>query len=218
MADEIKAETEIAVSEDVADNVVAIGVARAPHKKSFIETGVYAANILATMGGLLVNVLQDDEFSAFFNASCGACDNNCASSVSIADKGIVKIKVKHYSWKNVVNNDVVGCVKQISFEYDLEINTRKNKIAIGPKWEQSLWDNSYKTYNPNVFFEMLEQDAAEYRTETGRTAVQLYDDFCTLPERFSAVLIPIKENHERVQRAAEDHYQSLLGLEKRLLK
>ena len=65
---------------------------------------------------------------------------------------------------------------------------------------------------------MLEQDAAEYGTEDGNKAVQLYDDFCTLPERLSSVLVPIKENHERVQKAAEEHLKSLQDLERRLLR
>ena len=60
--------------------------------------------------------------------------------------------------------------------------------------------------------------AAQYNTEDAEKAIPLYNDFCTLPERLSSVLVPIKENHERVQKAAEEHLKSLQDLERRLLR
>ena len=124
MADGIvKAETGIVLPEGVADNVINMSSARGSHKSSFIEAGVYASNILFTMGNMFMAALEGDELAAYFNPPCGESNYCCSSFIGINDKGIIEINAKHNFWRE--KNEPKGCPLSASFRYNLSINTKK---------------------------------------------------------------------------------------------
>lgn len=203
----VKAENEIVLPEGVADNVVNIVVAREPQKKSFIETGMYASYLLIQMGSMLVNALNGDVFDARLSDSCSSENREykkCESTISVDKKGNITFRIYHSIFEP-------RCSKNYRFSYDISLLPRKSRIALSLQ-------QGYELYKPELFFRKLEQMAAQYNTEDAEKAIPLYNDFCTLPERLSSVLVPIKENHERVQKAAEEHLKSLQDLERRLLR